>query len=138
MKLGKPDQSQEMALVSFEGGLERGAFGRVVCKEAARLREVHPKRGSGGVGTGCRLEMPVSGRRVVTAERVEAEHVVSDRMLRLEAERRLEVAKRLGAAALLLRPHRPCQVLLDSHAHHFKMRGDLPPGQGRACGRLRL
>ena len=119
VEFSEADQSHQVALVRFQRGFQGRTLGSIVAGKAVRLGKVEPQGSGFWIRFCCSLEMPASRDGVAPPKRLDAQHVVRDRVLRTELQHGFEFRLQLPSPSLLLSLHGSPQMLLNAwpHAH---------------------
>jgi hypothetical protein len=73
-------------------------------------------------------------RRIVSRQRFDADHIMDDRIIGAQLERRLQLGEHVAAAALLLRLRGASEMLLDGGSHNGRRRLNEPLVKGGLRG----
>ena len=102
MKLGHPDQRQQVRLIDRERGLERMTFALGILERAVRQRQIHPVRPVTGLAPAGNIEMHRRRRRIRPRQSVGPQPIARGGLPIIDRHHRFEMTPRLVA--------QPCPV----------------------------
>ena len=121
VKLGHPDQRQEVGLIDRERFLKRMTFAFHIGERALRQRQIHPVRPVTGLAPAGNIEMHRRRRRIRPRQSVGPQPVARGGLRIVNPQHRFEMTPRLVAQPGTVRALRLSQMLLDAVDRHDRV-----------------